>query len=138
MGVVGEPPAPEGTGGGAGTPAVGIGFTSFAEAGIWFGATCGVMGCHNNRYPPSLSNADLGVLESTLRNYPVPRCGDIPLVVPGDVAGSALPMIVSGECSGSWMPLGCYEQAEPPCLPVEEVERLRSWIASPDPFHTSR
>lgn len=130
----GAPALPnEGGQGGRAAPMI-AGFASFAEAGMWFGATCGLNRCHANGYPPSLSNADLAALETTLRDFTVARCGGLPLVAPGDVEGSALPLVVTGACMELWMPYGCYDQALTPCIPEADIERLRSWIASPNPF----
>lgn len=105
-------------------------FANFTEASQWIGSTCGVTGCHGNKYPPSLSNADLSILEYTLTSYPVPRCGGAELVVPGNPDGSAMTMAVRGLCNELLMPFGCTTPPQPPCVSDEDLAKLKGWIAN--------
>lgn len=124
------------SGGQGGAPIVDTpGIDSFAEAADFIGTTCGVSGCHLLPYPPSLSKSDLERLRETLRTYTVERCGNIPLVVPGNPDGSALVLAITGVCPNLLMPVGCVEPyGGVPCIQEDQVARLRDWIASEDPF----
>jgi hypothetical protein len=108
---------------------------NFAEAAAWVGSTCGLSGCHLLPYPPALSSSDLDRLRDNLSGYQVERCGNVPLVVPGDPDGSALVMAITGQCTNLLMPFGCIEPyGGVPCIVESEVLRVRDWIASDDPF----
>lgn len=111
-----------------------MGFASFMDAAAFFGSTCGVTNCHDNRYPPSLSNRDLAVLRTTLETYEVARCNGLPLLVAGNPDGSALPMLLRGECDDLYMPFGCFDPLQPPCVPAADIEKVQLWIGNPDPF----
>lgn len=125
-GMGGEAPAPV-----VDTPAL----DDFAEAGAWVGANCGLSGCHLLPYPPALSSSDLERLRGVLATYQVGRCGNLPLVVPGDPDGSALVMAITGQCTDLLMPYGCVEPfMGASCISESEVDRVRAWIATDDPF----
>jgi hypothetical protein len=111
------------------------GLDDFAEAGEWIGSTCGLSGCHLIVQPPSLSASDLDALRESLMGYRVERCGNAPMIVPGDPEGSALVMATTGQCMGLLMPFGCTEPyGGVPCVPESEMQRVRDWISSADPF----
>ena len=119
-----------GTGSGSTTGGAAVAFANFTEASQWIGSTCGVTGCHNNRYPPSLSNADLGILQYSLTSYPVPDCGGVPLVIPGNPEGSGITMAVTGLCGDLLMPFGCITPPEAPCVSTDDLAKLKGWIAN--------
>jgi hypothetical protein len=52
------------------------------------------------------------------------------LVVPGDVANSALPKLPTWQCLDFVMPQGCIED---PCIKQEEIDAIRGWIAAGAP-----
>lgn len=86
--------------------------------------------CHvgpvGDSHDPDLRN-DQNQLYATLTTYTVPRCGNKPLIDPGNPDNSALIAAITGGQCGELpqMPYGCGEFCEVP----NEIPALRQWIA---------
>jgi hypothetical protein len=98
---------------------------NFGDVSYFILLSCATPSCHTPNYqPPDLSdfNSDL---VSVMTNKSIERCGNAPLVKPGDAAGSALVMILKRECPNLIMPVGC---SAPVCIEQEKLEAIASWI----------
>lgn len=109
---------------------------TWQEASLTIASSCAKTMCHNGSQSPTLlgipAQDQYMALTST---YNVSTCGTATkLVVPNDVANSAILKLVHGECSLDGQPfLMPGDCAEAPCLPPEQIATLRNWILSGAP-----
>ena len=103
---------------------------SFEEISGILLVTCGNIICHMPPpyTPPDLSGGGSVDLHTQLTTYQVNNCAGSTLVVPGDVAESALVKVVSGECGGLYMPPDTYFP-----FTDEELSKIKAWIAAGAP-----
>jgi hypothetical protein len=103
---------------------------SFEEISGILLVTCGNIICHMPPpyTPPDLSGGGTVDLYTQLTTYQVNNCGGSTLVVPGNVAESALVKVVSGECGGFYMPPDTYFP-----FTDDELSKIRAWIAAGAP-----
>ena len=134
MGSGGAGAAPSGAGApqsGAGTGAVagGGGMTgdtvTFASVAAIVQATCGATNCHGRRERPTLTNANLTTLYTTLTGTAVQQCGSDHLAKANDKANSALLELVQHQCGTFVMPDGCTDN---PCIDAASLATITAWI----------
>lgn len=131
-----------GTGGGAGSAAVGpcgaVTGASFAQVAAIITTSCGTSDCHPNdkRMHTDLHNTDGKLLSRLLGDAPAsvkPECQSRPLVMPCSPDTSLLLQKI-GTSEDAWagcgkrMPDDCPEKRA--CLSNADVETIRSWIAA--------
>lgn len=124
------PGATSGTSAGSETSAPPANVASFEEISGILLVTCGNIICHMPPpyTPPDLSGGGTVDLYTQLTTYQVNNCGGSTLVVPGNVAESALVKVVSGECGGFYMPPDTYFP-----FTDDELSKIRAWIAAGAP-----
>lgn len=109
---------------------------TWQEASLAIAGSCAKTMCHNGSQDPPLlaipAQTQYMALTST---YTVSTCGTATkLVVPNDVANSAILKLVNGECSLDGEPfLMPGDCATAPCLPAAQIATLRNWILSGAP-----
>jgi hypothetical protein len=122
-----------GSGGGAGTAGMGavpLGPT-FASVASIMRENCGPLACHGGGPDgQDLIFVNLDTLYTTLTTKVVKECFNNVLVVPGDVANSALPKLPTWQCTDFVMPQGCIDD---PCIAPAELDAIRGWIAAGAP-----
>lgn len=96
-------------------------------------APCFGAGCHNDDQNALRLPSD-DQLYGTLLSHRSASCGNLPLVSPGDPAGSALVKILREPCGPTpRMPLGCVDDGDGACVPPEFIAAVEQWIANGAP-----
>ena len=94
---------------------------------------CFGAGCHNDEQNPLNLQVDDQLYTRVTSGISV-KCGNLPIVNPGNPQESAIVKILKGPCGSTpRMPLGCLEDQDANCVPAEYIAAIEQWIAAGAP-----